>query len=141
MFERVGDHDVQARIVEHAFMDMRQMDFAQIHDPSVDIDEIDPVDALMLQDFLCDRPIAAADDHRRLHIAMFHDRRMGQHFRIRRFIAFGDLNDAVQRHHVAEGDGVEHLDMLERAMFIGERRIAHGDALRIARMKFFFENA
>ena len=48
-------------------------------------------------------------------------RQMGEHFGIGALVAAGDLDDVVQRHHPAVGDGVEDADVLVLALLVGQR--------------------
>ena len=69
--------------------------------------------------------------------AMLDQRHMGEHLGIGAFVAIGDLDDAVQRHHPPVEGRVEDLDVLEGRALIGKEGLVKVDGLIIADIKGF----
>jgi hypothetical protein len=68
----------------------------------VDLDLHDALQRLVLQDFLGDAAVAAADDQHVLRLAVRQDRHVGHHLVIDELVARGDLRGAVEHQHLAE---------------------------------------
>ncbi|CCK12371.1 hypothetical protein BN126_2552 [Cronobacter sakazakii 680] len=71
----------------------------------------------MTRHFTQHRAIAAADDQHALRVAVGQQRHMRHHFVIDKFIAFGGLHHAVQRHHPAKGGVFENNQILMIGFF------------------------
>ena len=91
---------------------------AQLDHPAVDIHQHDFLDVFVLEGLVGDGEIAAAHDHHPLDLAMLQHRQMGEHVGIGALVPAGDLDDVVQGHHPAIGDGVEDADVLELALLV-----------------------
>ncbi len=55
---------------------------AKLDHPVVDVDQHDLLEALVLEGFVGDREVAAADDHHPLRLAVLQERQVGEHLGI-----------------------------------------------------------
>ncbi len=110
---------------------------AELDHAPVDIHQHDLLDGFVLQGLVRDGEIPAAHDHHLLDLAMLENRQMGEHVGIGAFVTAGDLDDVVQGHHAAVGDGVEDADALVAALFV-RQRLGHVHRLGIAFVKALF---
>jgi hypothetical protein len=66
IFERVGDLDLEALVLERFGVDLAEMLAAELHHALVDVDQHDLLHAFVLQRLVGDGEIAAAHDHHAL---------------------------------------------------------------------------
>ena len=92
----VGDHQVEARIVEDGGVEAAKMLTRELHHRGVDLDLGQPFHALVLQRLLGHAAIAAADDQHLARRAVGEDRHMGHHLVVDELVAGGDLHHPVE---------------------------------------------
>ncbi len=137
--ERVFDLHLQTRVGERGGVHFAQMAPRQIDHLLVNLDVKDVCDGPVLERFLGDRHVAAADDHDLLHAAMFEHRNMRQHLGITALVACRQLHDVVEHQHASVALGVEDLDVLKPALFLDYWRAFQLDGLRKSRVQFLQE--
>ena len=119
-FDRVGDHQVGARVLEGVLADRAQVGLGQLDDAGVDIDHGDPLDGAVLQGLLEHAAVAAADDQHLARGAVGQDRHVREHLVVDELVALGGLDDIVQDQHPAQGPVLEHDHALMRGPAVVE---------------------
>ncbi len=139
IFEGIGNLDFQPPVALRLGVDGGEMLLAQLHHTAVDVDQHHLFHAAVLQRLVGDGEIAAAHDHHPLHAAMLQHRQMRQHFGIGAFVAGGDLNNAIQRHHPAVRRRVKDLDLLITGLFRRQRLSHRLEGLCVTVVEAFFD--
>jgi len=107
---------------------------AKLDHPAVDVDQHDLLEPLVLERFVGDRQVSAADDHHPLGLAVLQERQVGEHLGVGGFVARRDLEDVVEHQDAAVGDRVENLNFLVTAGFLRDH-LGELQALRVAFVK------
>ena len=108
----VVDDEVEALVGEHRLGEFREMLLGKLDHRGVDLDLGEALDRLVLEHFLRDAAVAAADDQHLLGVAVGEDRHMGHHLVVDELVRGRDLGGAVEHQHLAEEWVLEQHEML-----------------------------
>src|SRR5215472_4204666 len=108
----VFDYGLKASIGEDRLGEFGKMSFGEFDDRGIDLNLSEPLHGPVLEHFLRDAAIAAADDQDIFRPAMGEQRHMRHHLLIDEFVFLGDLRRAVEHQHFAEEAILEQYKML-----------------------------
>ena len=110
----VADDQLEPGIIETPAVEIGKMGPGKVDDARVDLDHDQALHAAVLQNFLGEPAIPAADDQHVLGRAMGKQRHMRHHLVIDELVAHRDLGGAVERDQAAEPHGVDDDQALVR---------------------------
>ena len=113
----VGDHHMDAPVLEGAAAEVRHVFAAGVDDRAVDFHKGGLVD-IVAQHLAQDTAIAAADDEHGLHVPVGEQGHVGEHFVIGELVPFRGLDDPVKGKNPAEGRVVEDDQVLEFGLLL-----------------------
>ena len=120
VFDAVIDHEIEALVLEHRSGEFGEMLLGEFDHRGVDLDLRDALDRFVLEHFLGDAAIAAADDQHFLGVAVRQDRHVRHHLVIDELVRGGDLGGAVQHQHFAEMLLLEQDQMVVAGLLLVE---------------------
>src|SRR5499427_959341 len=131
VFHAVGDDEVEAVVREHRLGEFREVLLGELDHRGVDLDLSEALDRLVLEHFLRDAAVAAADDQHLLRTAVRQDRHVSHHLVVDELIGAGDLGRAVEHQHLAEEWVLEQHEMLVLGLQLVDHPfdlVGHADA-------------
>ncbi len=113
----------EALVGENRLGEFREMLLGELDHRRIDLDLGEALDRLVLEHFLGDAAIAAADDQHVARVAMGEQRHVRHHLLVDEFVALGDLGGAVEHQHLAEERVLEQHEVLMLGLHLVEHLV------------------